>query len=216
VSDPFLAQRERMVECQLAARGIEDERVLAAMREVPRHLFCDPVGHPESYDDHPLQIGEGQTISQPYMVALMTEYLCLAGQEKVLEIGTGSGYQTAILAKLAAEVFSVERVDALARRAEETLSSQGYENVRIRVGDGTLGWPEHAPYDRIIVTAGAPKVPSSLTAQLADGGRLVIPVGSRHMQTLTVVTREKDKFRERTGCSCIFVKLIGKEGWRGQ
>jgi len=216
VSDPFLAQRERMVEYEIAARGIRDERVLAAMREVPRHLFCDPAGHPESYNDHPLQIGEGQTISQPYMVALMTEYLRLAGPEKVLEIGTGSGYQTAILAKLAAEVFSVERVGVLARRAEETLRSQGYDNVQIRVGDGTLGWPEHAPYDRIIVTAGAPQAPPSLTGQLADGGLLVIPVGSRHMQTLSIITRDKDKLRERTGCSCIFVKLIGEEGWGGQ
>lgn len=204
-----------MVDRQIAARGISDERVLAAMRTVPRHLFCNPPGHAEAYRDHPLGIGEDQTISQPYMVALMTECLRLTGAERVLEIGTGSGYQTGILAEIAAEVCSVERIAVLADRARETLRDQGYENVRIRVGDGTLGWPEHAPYERIIVTAGAPRVPAALAEQLADGGVLVIPVGDRSVQTLMIVTREGAKFREETSCGCRFVKLIGEEGWDG-
>ena len=204
-----------MVAAQIEPRNISDARVLAAMRQVPRHLFCDPPGHPEAYRDYPLSIGSGQTISQPYMVALMTERLQLAGPERVLEIGTGSGYQTAILAGLAAEVVSVERVAALAERARETLREQGYENVRIEIGDGTLGWPGGAPYDRILVTAGAPRMPPSLKAQLADGGRLVIPVGPRYLQMLTVVTRRGGRFVEETGCACTFVRLIGKEGWDG-
>jgi len=213
MTDEFKKERERMVERQIAARGIRDPRVLAALREVPRHLFCEPPGHAESYMDHPLPIGESQTISQPYMVALMTELLRLTGSERVLEIGTGSGYQAAILAELAAEVFSVERIPVLAERARERLGAQGYENVGILVRDGTLGWAEHAPYERIIVTAGAPQVPPSLTGQLADGGSLVIPVGDRYVQTLVIVTREGDALREQTDCGCRFVRLIGKEGW---
>lgn len=211
----FAEERERMVAAQIAPRDIKDERLLVAMRKVPRHLFCNPAGHPEAYRDHPLSIGEGQTISQPYMVALMTDRLRLTGAERVLEIGTGSGYQTAILAELAAEVVSVERIGVLAERARKALQEQGYENVRVEVGDGTVGWPDGAPYDRIIVTAGSPEVPPSLMQQLADGGIMVIPVGPRYLQSLTIVTRHGDKFDEQADCACTFVKLIGKEGWGG-
>ncbi|MFH1730825.1 MAG: protein-L-isoaspartate(D-aspartate) O-methyltransferase [Planctomycetota bacterium] len=211
----FAEERERMIAAQIASRGINDRRLLAAMRKVPRHLFCRPPGHPEAYCDYPLSIGEGQTISQPYIVALMTDRLRLTGAERVLEIGTGSGYQTAILAELAAEVVSVERIDALAERARKTLQEQGYENVRVEVGDGTLGRPDGAPYDRVIVTAGSPEVPPSLMQQLGDGGIMVIPVGPRYLQSLTVVTRRGDKFDEQADCACTFVKLIGKEGWDG-
>ncbi len=209
----FTDERERMVATQIEPRAIGDPRVLAAMRTVPRHLFCVPRDHLEAYRDHPLPIGEGQTISQPYMVALMTRELHLTGTERVLEIGTGSGYQAAILAELAAEVVSVERIPALADRARETLAELGYGNVRIEVGDGTLGWPESAPYDRIIVTAGSPEVPPSLKGQLADGGTLIIPVGPRFLQSLTSVVRRGDRFEEQAGCACTFVKLVGKEGW---
>ena len=209
----FAAERERMVATQIEPRDIRDARVLGAMRKVPRHLFCAPPGHREAYCDFPLSIGDGQTISQPYMVALMTDRLELAGSERVLEIGTGSGYQTAILAELAADVVSVERIASLAERARATLSEQGCGNVRVEIGDGTLGWPDGAPYDRIIVTAGAPEVPPSLKAQLADNGRLVIPVGESRLQTLTVVTRHGDCFDEEADCICTFVKLIGKDGW---
>lgn len=210
----FAAEREQMVAAQIEPRDIKDARVIDAMRKVPRHLFCDPPGHPEAYRDYPLSIGSGQTISQPYMVALMTDRLELTGTERVLEIGTGSGYQTAILAELAADVVSVERVASLAERARKTLDEQGCENVRVEIGDGTLGWPDGAPYDRIIVTAGAPEVPPSLKAQLAEDGRLVIPVGQRYLQTLTIVTRHGDCLDEQADCACTFVRLIGKEGWR--
>ena len=209
----FAAERERMVAVQIEPRDIEDARVLAAMRKVPRHLFCDPPDHSEAYCDYPLSIGSGQTISQPYMVALMTDRLALTGVEHVLEIGTGSGYQTAILAELAADVVSVERIGFLAERARRTLAEQGCENVRVGIGDGSLGWPDGAPYDRIIVTAGAPGVPHSLKAQLAENGRLVIPVGERYLQTLTIVTRHGDRFDEQADCRCTFVKLIGREAW---
>ena len=202
-----------MVAVQLAARDITDPRVLAAMRKIPRHLFCDPPNHPEAYADYPLPIGEGQTISQPYMVAYMTQCLSLTGAERVLEIGTGSGYQTAILAELEGEVYSIERIPYLAERAGRILSELGYRNVVIAVRDGTLGWPERAPYDRIVATAGAPRVPPALTEQLADGGILVIPVGGLHMQTLTIVTRHGDQLIEQADFSCAFVRLIGREGW---
>jgi len=204
-----------MVETQIAARGLHDPRLLDAMRRVPRHLFCLSSDHPDAYADHPLPIGGGQTISQPYMVALMTHELGLSGTERVLEIGTGSGYQAAILAELAAEVVSVERIPELAERARGLLEERGYANVRVVIGDGTLGWPECAPYDRIIVTAGAPHVPEALKEQLTDGGILVIPVGPRFMQTLTTVIRDGDSFEEWAECSCAFVKLIGEQGWDG-
>lgn len=209
----FAREREQMVAHHIAARGIDAPRVLAAMRKAPRHRFCRPPGRPDAYADHPLDIGEGQTISQPYMVALMTQELRLAGPERVLEIGTGSGYQTAILAELAAEVVSVERIPLLAERARETLAAQGYGNVRICVGDGTVGWPDGAPYNRILVTAGAPDVPAALTEQLADGGILVAPVGDRHVQVLTTVTREGGQLHRQAGPACVFVRLIGEQGW---
>ena len=187
--DSYAALRERMVDQQIKARGVVDPRVLAAMRKVPRHLFIPPHLWDQAYNDYPLPIGEDQTISQPYIVALMTELLEIRETDRVLEIGTGSGYQAAILAELAAAVLSIDRVGGLAEQARQVLDSLGYTNVRIRVGDGTLGWPEEMPFDAIIVTAGAPKVPRPLTEQLALGGRLVIPVGDIWSQTLTCVRK---------------------------
>ena len=204
--------REEMVARQLAARDIRDERVLEAFRRVPRHRFVPPEIRASAYVDHPMPIGSGQTISQPYMVALMTQCLELEGAERVLEIGTGSGYQAAILAELAREVYSIERQESLAARASAVLD--GYPNIHITVGDGTEGWPEHAPYDGIIVTAGAPDAPPPLLDQLADGGRLVIPVGGSFSQTLLVYTRRGAIFDDRAVCGCVFVPLIGKYGWK--
>ncbi len=206
--------REEMVSRQLAPRRIRDERVLAAFREVPRHLFAPGASLGEAYADHPLPIGEGQTISQPYMVALMTQCLGLAGGEKVLEIGTGSGYQAAILSRLAAEVYTVERVAALAERTGELFQRLGYDNISIRVGDGTLGWKEFAPFDAIIVTAGSPGIPPPLVEQLAEGGRLVIPAGGGYSQRLLVLERRGEKVIERDEGGCVFVPLIGEYGWK--
>ena len=206
-----------MIDSQLTARGISDERVLKAMAAVPRHLFVDEGLQDQAYSDSPLPIGSRQTISQPYIVALMTEALALKGTEKVLEIGTGCGYQTAILAELAERVFSIERIASLAFRAQRTLDSLHYYNILIRVGDGTYGWSEEAPFDAIITTAEAPKVPATLTGQLAVGGRLVIPVGSRSSQTLVKVTRlsqEPDDLKTEDLCGCRFVALIGEHGWK--
>ncbi|MCX5890115.1 MAG: protein-L-isoaspartate(D-aspartate) O-methyltransferase [Deltaproteobacteria bacterium] len=213
--DQFAALRDRMVDQQIRARGVVDPRVLAAVRQVPRHLFIPQHLWDQAYNDYPLPIGADQTISQPYIVALMTEILEVKETDRILELGTGSGYQAAILAELAAQVFSIDRMGDLARQAKEMLDSLGYKNVQIRVGDGTLGWPEEAPFDGIIVTAGAPKVPRPLTEQLALGGRLVIPVGDVWSQTLTCVrkTREGLKFEYHGGCR--FVRLIGKYGWNG-
>lgn len=211
VADRFSRERAEMVERQLRRRGISNERVLAAMTLVPREEFVPPGLAARAYEDGPLPIGYGQTISQPYMVALMTQLLDPHEGSRVLEVGCGSGYQAAVLAALGAEVFSVERVPELARQAAERLERLGYP-VRVRVGDGTLGWPEEAPFDGIIVTAGAPEVPPSLLAQLADGGRLVIPVGPGAVQELVVVTRRGDEFERRGVCSCMFVPLVGKEG----
>jgi protein-L-isoaspartate(D-aspartate) O-methyltransferase len=205
--------RDRMVEEQLIPRGISDPKVLEAFRKVARHAFAPAEFADSSYNDYPLPIGSGQTISQPYMVALMTECLRLTGAEKVLEIGTGSGYQTAILAEIAREVFSVERIQALSDRARRTIEDLGYVNCRIMVGDGTLGWEEYAPYDGIIVTAGAPRIPASLVKQLNNGGRLVIPIESGLGQTLTVIENREGFLRTREICGCVFVPLIGKEGW---
>jgi len=204
-----------MVKAQLASRDITDRKVLEVMGKVPREKFALAPSLDEAYADHPLSIGYGQTISQPYMVALMTQSLNLSGQEKVLEIGTGSGYQTAILAELSRVVFTVERVAELTERARITLSELGYKNIRFLVGDGTLGWDEDAPFDRIIVTAGAPKVPPPLLAQLAEGGKMVIPVGDEFGQDLLLVEKRKDKVKEKIVCRCVFVKLLGKEGWLG-
>ncbi len=202
-----------MVETQIAARGVKDEAVLAAMAAVPRHLFVPEALRGEAYDDHPLVIGDGQTISQPYMVAVMTEALKMRPGDRVLEIGTGSGYQTAVLAQLAASVVSIERHAALAERARAVLDRIGAAQVEIRVGDGTAGAPDRAPFDRILVTAGAPAVPETLREQLADGGRLVIPVGPSGFQRLTIVDRAGERFVTREGEACTFVPLIGRYGW---
>ncbi|HUW55819.1 MAG TPA: protein-L-isoaspartate(D-aspartate) O-methyltransferase [Planctomycetota bacterium] len=213
MTDPYEATRESMVTGQLERRGIRDLRVLEAFRRVPRDRFvCQSDVH-RAHEDHPLAIGCGQTISQPYMVALMTQCLELAGREVVLEIGTGSGYQTAILCELAKYVYSIERIQALSERAGDTLRSLGYTNVELRVGDGTLGWPEHAPFDRIIVTAAAPDVPGSLRDQLVDGGILVIPVGPTGLQTLQVLRKHAGRTESESVCDCVFVKLIGEEGY---
>jgi protein-L-isoaspartate(D-aspartate) O-methyltransferase len=205
--------RSRMVEEQLARRGISDPRVLQAMGRVPRHLFVEEALRERAYGDHPLPIGEQQTISQPYIVALMTSLLRLSGQEKVLEIGTGSGYQTAILAQLARRVCSVERVPSLATRARALLESQGVTNVWVRVGDGTLGWPDEAPFDRILVTAGAPAVPAPLFDQLLEGGRMVMPVGDTSNQTLTLVEKIDGAMRTSAHGDCTFVKFVGRYAW---
>ena len=209
----FARERARMVEEQLMQRGIRDARVLAAMRKVAREKFVDKAFEDRAYGDHPLPIGEGQTISQPYMVALMTGLLELTGTEKVLEIGTGSGYQTAVLAELARRVCSVERLPSLASRARATLEGLGYTNVWIRIANGSLGWPDEAPFDRIIVTAAAPAVPPPLFAELGEGGRMVVPIGDATTQTLTVVEKVNGVMRTREDAGCIFVKLIGKYGW---
>ena len=202
-----------MVESQIATRGIRDPRVLDAMRTVPRHCFVPADLQDHAYEDHPLHIGCGQTISQPYMVALMTEQLELCAEDRVLEIGTGSGYQAAILATLAEDVVSIERSPTLAERARMRLDDLGYDNVTVVTGDGTLGWPDRAPYGAILVTAGGPQVPASLKDQLEVGGRLVCPVGSREVQRLAKVVRTRKGIKESQGISCVFVPLIGTEGW---
>lgn len=214
--DRYVKQRMRMVDSQIKSRGIREPRLLKAMETIPRHLFVDEALRDQAYNDNPLPIDERQTISQPYIVALMTEALELKGSEKVLEIGTGSGYQTAILADLAERVFSIERIASLANGARKLLDSLNYFNVAIRVGDGSYGWKEESPYDAIIVTAGAPNIPKILVEQLAVGGRLVMPIGSRHSQVLIKLTRQSDDIndlkKEDLG-GCRFVDLIGDHGW---
>jgi len=210
----FEEERKRMVEVQLKGRRIRDKRVLEAMGKVPRHKFVEKKLHASAYADHPLPIGEGQTISQPYMVALMTQCLELKGDENVLEIGTGSGYQAAILAELAKEVYSLERFESLARRATKVLREIGYTNIKLKVGDGTKGWEEHSPYEGIMVTAGSPGIPQTLIDQLSEGGRMVIPVGSSFSQELVVVKKRKGKAEKKNICDCIFVPLIGEFGWK--
>jgi len=205
--------RHQMVEEQLRARGIKDERVLAVMERVPRHLFVDEQLQAMAYDDSALAIGEGQTISQPYMVAVMTELLELKGDEKVLEIGTGSGYQSAILSKLASEVFTLERIKVLAEKARIHLQAQNCTNVHVIVSDGTTGLPEHSPYDGIIVTAAAPHIPQKYIEQLKVGGRLVIPVGSRFSQILYKIVKTPEGTSSSESTPCVFVPLIGKNGW---
>lgn len=209
----YARARERMVRQQIAARGIREQRVLEAMRAVPRHLFVPVDAREMAYQDGPLRIGQGQTISQPYIVALMTEMLELTGHERVLEIGTGSGYQAAILSLLASHVYTIERHAALASRARELLHGLGYQNISIRVGDGTLGWPEHAPYDAVMITAAAPSLPDPLIDQLADGGRLVAPVGGGWSQMLVRIRREGKKLHSEEMSSVAFVPLIGEFGW---
>ena len=201
--------RERMVVDQIAARGVRDPKVLAAMRKVPRHLFVPEASAGESYDDHPLPIGHGQTISQPYIVAYMTEALGLHGGETVLEVGTGSGYQTAVLAEIAARVYSIEIVEPLAGEARERLRRLGYGSVLVRAGDGYAGWSEAAPFDAIIVTAAAPRIPEPLKQQLREGGRLVMPLGDEY-QELIVLTRHGASFEERRLLPVRFVPMTGK------
>jgi protein-L-isoaspartate(D-aspartate) O-methyltransferase len=214
--DRYVKHRKKMVDFQIKARGIVDQRVLKVMETIPRHFFVDEALRDQAYNDNPLPIDERQTISQPYIVALMTEALNLRGNEKVLELGTGSGYQTAILAELAERVFSVERIASLASGARKILDALSYYNVAIRVGDGTYGWREESPFDAIIATAGAPDIPKTLIEQLAIGGRLVIPVGGRHSQALIKLTRLSqdisDVKKEDLG-GCRFVDLIGDHGW---
>jgi protein-L-isoaspartate(D-aspartate) O-methyltransferase len=203
-----------MVAEQIAARGVRDAATLSAMRAVPRHLFVPPNAVGEAYDDHPLPIGSGQTISQPYMVAVMTEALRLTGAGRVLDVGTGSGYQAALLADLAREVITIERVPELAAAARTRLAALGYANIEVLVGDGTLGVPELAPYDAIFVGAGAPRTPAALKDQLSRaGGRLVVPIGPAEEQWLTIITRDGDRFTESTGTGCVFVPLLGQQGW---
>ena len=209
----FDEQRDRMVKEHLLGRDIRDPRVLEAMRSVPRHLFISPEYAVHAYADSPLPIGNEQTISQPYIVALMTQLLNLKGGEKVLEIGTGSGYQAAILGFLAGEVHSVERIPPLARQAEVTLRQIGMKNVSVHIGDGTRGWAECAPYDCIVVSAAAPRVPTALLEQLVDGGLLVIPVGGRGNQTLQRLQRKGQDYETELIVPVAFVPLKGDFGW---
>ncbi len=205
--------RFAMVEEKIARRGIKDSRVLRAMEKVPRHFFVDEALIPQAYNDHPLPIGENQTISQPFIVALMLEALALKGNEKVLEIGTGSGYQTALLAELAQMVFSIERIASLAERAIKRLEFLGYKNVKIKSDDGTTGWEEEKPFDRIIVSAASPSIPEPYLGQLKDDGIIVIPVGQEETQTLIKVKKSGGTIKMEDLGSCRFVKLVGKYAW---
>ncbi len=205
--------RENMVEVQLKTRGIKDEKLLEVMGQIPRHLFVSEQQRSCAYEDFPLPIGEGQTISQPYMVALMTELFRLKEHEKVLEIGTGSGYQTAVLSKIAKEVYTVEKIESLALKAEEMFKELGYQNIKVKVGDGSEGWSEYAPYNSIIVTAGSPKIPEPLIKQLSENGRIVIPIGGPFSQDLILGEKIKGELITKTICGCTFVPLRGKHGW---
>jgi protein-L-isoaspartate(D-aspartate) O-methyltransferase len=212
-SSRFARERERMVEEQLVARGVTDARVIEVMRRLPRHLFVDEALRDRAYGDHPLPIGEGQTISQPFIVGRMTELLRLSGREKVLEVGSGCGYQAAVLAELVERVCTIERLPRLAARARETLEGLGYRNVWVRAANGTLGWPDQAPFDRILVAAGGPAVPPPLFEQLAEGGRMVIPVGDAANQVLQVIDKVQGTKRVTADSGCVFVKLVGKYAW---
>lgn len=206
-------QRQQMVQTQLIPRHISDPLVIKAFKKVPREEFIPLRYRQNAYGDYPLPIGEGQTISQPFMVALMTQALELTKDDCVLEIGTGSGYQVAILAEIAKKVFSVERLSELSERAQATLKELNYKNIFFHIGDGTCGWPQHSPYQAIIVTAGAPHIPSPLIEQLSEGGRIVIPVGDVFGQTLIRIRKRKDGLGEERICGCVFVPLVGKFGW---
>ncbi len=212
--DLFQQARRRMVETQISARGIHDPRVLQIFSEIPRHLFVTTELQPDAYDDHPLPIGYGQTISQPYIVALMTSLLELQGTEKILEVGTGCGYQAAILGGLTAEVHTVERIEKLAESAMLNLAFLEIKNVHVHVGDGSLGWPAEAPYDGILVTAASPEVPPNLIDQLKLGGKLIIPVGERWRQMLELWTKRKKGVEKKEILPVVFVPLRGKQGWQ--
>lgn len=209
----YFIARKRMVDSDIRP-AVKDERVLAAMMNVPRDRFVPEALISQAYCDYPLNIGDGQTISQPLIVAMMTELLALKGDEKILEIGTGSGYQTAVLCELCRHVYSIERIASLSNRARKTLYALSHTNFTLRIGDGTKGWAGNAPFDGIIVTAGAPVIPDELRRQLNDGGRLVIPVGGEEVQELLVIRRNGEEFEERSVSGCRFVKLIGEHGWR--
>jgi len=212
--ESFFDARNAMVRDQLMRRGVEDTHVLEAFKAVPRHYFVEEDYISQAYSDHPLPIGFGQTISQPYIVALMTESLDLHGHEKVLEVGTGSGYQTAILAHLAKEVYTIELVKDLSRRAETIFKKLGYRNIFVEIGDGSVGLPKHQPYDRIIITAAVPFLPQDLKEQLKIGGKLVAPIGERWQQTLEVWKREEKRFIKEKILPVVFVPLRGKFGWQ--
>lgn len=214
MAEDFKTAREAMVREQLIPRGIHDKRVIEAMLKVPRHEFIAPDLWSQAYNDYPLPTESGQTISQPYIVALMTELLGLSGTEKVLEIGTGAGYQTAILAELANFVYSIERFENLAMMAKKNLEKLNYKNVNIKTGDGTKGWPEFSPYDRIIVTASAPDIPKPLKEQLKESGKMVIPVGGTFGQDLILAEKLKGELKITSICGCVFVPLVGEFGWQ--
>jgi protein-L-isoaspartate(D-aspartate) O-methyltransferase len=217
MSSDYAVQRERMIRDHIAARGVRDERVLAAMRKVPRHLFVKDHLRNQAYGDHALPIGSAQTISQPYIVARMTELLEVGPEHSVLEIGTGSGYQTAVLALLARRVYSLERVPELAQQAIPRMRQLKLDNVKIQVFDGTVGWSEWAPYDRILVTAGAPKVPEPLLDQLAPGGALLLPEGQLNAQRLVLYRKSaRGEVRRREGEEVAFVPLLGRHGWKAK
>jgi len=211
----FAKMREAMVRDQLIVRGIKDPSVLRAMRTVPRHLFVPESERRSAYGDYPLPIGEGQTISQPYMVALMTELLACTKKSKVLEVGTGSGYQAAVLSLIAKEVYTIEIIEPLGKSAAERLQRLGYNNVHVKIGDGYLGWPEKAPFDGIIVTCACPEAPKPLVEQLAEGGRLVIPIG-KHLsfQTLVLFIKKGGKLQRKDITGCVFVPLLGEHGFK--
>lgn len=210
----YAIARKRMVQEQLIARGIKDEKVLDSMLNIPRHLFVEEGLAPMAYNDHPLSIGEGQTISQPYIVAYMLECLHLTPEDRVLEIGTGCGYLTAVLAPMVSQVFTIERIPALLFKARKILKQLGYKNIMLKIGDGTKGWPEKAPFDAIIVSAASPQIPQPYLDQLGEGGRLILPVGGEDFQELTLVKKRKGRIQTQILSGCRFVKLKGKYGFQ--
>ena len=214
--DKFKQLRKEMVELQLIKRGITDKGVIDAFREIPREMFVAEDLKNSAYMDSPLPIREGQTISQPYIVALMTESLSLSKEDIILEVGTGSGYQAAILSKIVKKVYTVERNPSLAEASKKALKELGIKNVSIKTGDGTIGWPEHAPFDGILVTAAAPYIPEHLKSQLKEGRNMVLPIGGKSFQDLVVVTKINGELEEETLCGCMFVPLIGEQGWESE